>query len=202
MESLYRLKKNDLTRAGEVLTEAFQDDPVFNAIFGKATLQQRHAFYASPVQYSLKYGQVAAPSPQIEGVAAWVPGKYAMMSLLRLILSGAFFTGMQMGMDISQRMAKVFKPIDQDREAYMRGRAYLYLMMIGVAPPYQGQGFGRQLLQGVIDESQASGLPIYLETETEENVSIYEHFGFKVVDRVSLPLIDLPMWEMIREPAG
>lgn len=202
MDTLYRLNKNQVEQAGEVLSAAFQNDPVFNAIFEGATGPQRVAFYTTNVQYVLKYGQVWAPSPALEGVCAWVPGRYANMNLLRLILSGAFFTGMKMGNDVSQRLATVFTPIDDDREAHMRGRDYTFLQLIGVAPQYQGQGFGKQLLQAVIGESDSLGLPIYLETETEENVSIYEHFGFTVIDKVALPVIELPMWEMKREPAG
>lgn len=202
MQQLHQVNKGELVQAGLVMTDAFQNDPVFTAIFEDATLEQRRAFFTTPVQYSMKYGQVKATSSQLEGVAAWVPGQYATMTLPRLILSGAFLTGMKMGTQISQRVATVFKPTDQDREELMRGRDYLYLVMIGVAPQYQGQGFGKQLLHAVIYESERSGLPVYLETETEENVSIYEHFGFTVIDKVTLPLIDLPMWEMIREPAG
>lgn len=202
MENLYRLQKHDADRAGLTLTEAFQDDPVFNAIFEDATPEQRQAFFTTPVQYGLKYGQVFAPSAQLEGVAAWVPGRYAEMTIMRLIFSGAFWTGMKMGMDVSQRMSTVLKPTDLDRIEFMRGRDYTYLVIIGVAPQYQGQGFGGQLLQAVIDQSDKSGLPVYLETETEENVQLYQHFGFTVMKVVTLPLIDLPMWEMIREPTS
>lgn len=136
MDKLYTLKKYDISQAGKMLTAAFQEDPVFNAIFADATLEQRHAFFTIPVQYSLKYGQVVARSPQLEGVAVWVPGKYADLTLPRLILSGVFFTGMQMGMEVSKRMALSFRPTAQDRRAHMRGRDYLYLVIIGVAPQY------------------------------------------------------------------
>jgi len=201
LDTLYTLKKHDVSQAGKMLTDAFQEDPVFNAAFANATLEQRHTFFAIPVQYSLKYGQVVAPSLQLEGVAAWVPGKYADMTLPRLILSGAFFTGLQMRMEVSKRMALSFRPTDQDRRAHMRGRDYLYLVIIGVVPQYQGQGFGGQLLSALIAEGEQAGVPIYLETETEENVSIYEHFGFEVIQEITLPVVHLPMWEMVREPA-
>jgi len=202
MQNLHQIGRQEIAQAGLVLTNAFQNDPVFNAIFEGATHQQRFAFYSANVQYALKFGQVWASSSTLEGVAAWVPGKSASMNLLRLIFSGAFFTGLKMGKNVSRRMAMVFKPIDCDREAHMLGRDYTFLQLIGVAARYQGQGFGKQLLQAVIDESETFGLPIYLETETEENVSIYEHFGFTVIDKVMLSFIDLPMWEMLREPMG
>jgi len=202
MDNLYQLQKHEAAQAGVVLNDAFQEDPVFNAIFTGAAPEQRIAFFTTPVVYCLKYGKVYAPSEQLEGIAAWVPGKYADMNFIRLLLSGAFWPGMKMGTEFSQKIATVFKPIDEDRKVQMRGRDYLYLLIIGIAPQYQGQGFGGQLLKALFAESEQTGLPIYLETETDENVSLYQHLGFKVINKAELPLIDLPMWEMIREPTG
>jgi hypothetical protein len=40
----------------------------------------------------------------------------------------------------------------------------------------------------------------YLETEHKENVRLYEKFGFVIVDQA--PVLGIPMWRMIRRPAG
>ena len=202
MEDSYRLQKHETAQAGLVLTEAFQDDPVFNAIFKGATPEQWVAFFTAPVVYCLKYGQVIAPSAQMEGVAAWVPGKYADMDFFRMLFSGAMWAGMKLGMDIARKLKLVFGPIEKDRKAHLQGRNYLYLQLIGVAPQYQGLGLGGKLLAALFAESEQKGLPIYLETETDKNVQIYQHLGFEVLKKATLPLIGLPMWEMIREPAG
>lgn len=202
VEDLYRLHKHEIAQAGRVLDDAFRDDPVFGAIFSGATAEQRIAFYTTTVQYGFKYGHVIAPSSHLEGIAVWVPGKFAEMNLLRLVLSGAFWSGIKMGNEISQKIATVFSPIDQDRRTLMQGRNFTYLLIIGVSPQYQGLGLGGKLLAALFADSKQSGLPIYLETETEENVRLYEHLGFSVLNMVTLPLIDLPMWEMIREPAS
>jgi ribosomal protein S18 acetylase RimI-like enzyme len=82
----------------------------------------------------------------------------------------------------------------------MKGRAYIYLMIIGVASEFQGQGFGGKLLRALIEKSERGGVPIYLETETERNVRMYERLGFRVLNQITLPLVNLPMWEMVREP--
>ena len=92
----------------------------------------------------------------------------------------------------------VFAPIEVDRKATMQGKSYTYLLVIGVAPQFQGQGFAGKLLQALIDKSEGAGIPIYLETETENNVRMYEHFGFEVVKKIVLPVINLPMWELTR----
>jgi hypothetical protein len=42
-------------------------------------------------------------------------------------------------------------------------------------------------------------LPVYLETADEKNVPVYEHFGFKIVDKSIVPEENLTNWAMLRE---
>ena len=200
-EGLYRLETGDIPQAVEVLFNAFQDDPVFNAIFEGANPKQRKAFYETPLRYCMKYGEVWAPSMELEGIAGWARGEHAEMSLWRLLISGGIWSGMKMGQEYSQMMAKVFKPVEEDRKKHMGDHPFLYLFIIGVASEHQGQGFGRVLLDGLIGIAEDGQLPVYLETETEANVRLYEKFGFEVIDKVDLPVIGLPMWEMVRKPS-
>ena len=83
----------------------------------------------------------------------------------------------------------------------MKGSAYLYLMVIGVTAALQGQGLGGKLLRALIEESEQVRLPVYTETQTEGNVRWYERLGFRLLDEITLPIIDLPQWAMLREPA-
>jgi len=82
----------------------------------------------------------------------------------------------------------------------MAGCVYLYVLVVGVATELQGNGCGRQLIDAAIEKSNREGLQLYLDTATKENVKMYEHFGFKLLKRITLPVVDLPMWEMVREP--
>ncbi len=199
LDDLYRLQKKDARRAGAVLIAAFQRDPVWSAIFAGVAPEQRVGAFETPVRYCLTYGEVYAPSAALEGVAAWVPGELADMTLWRMLVSGAIWSAMKMDMAAMRKMMPVFAPIEKDRKATMRGKPYLYLLVIGVAPHFQGQGFAGKLLRALIDKSERAGVSIYLETETESNVRMYEHFGFEVVKEITLPIINLPMWELTRE---
>jgi ribosomal protein S18 acetylase RimI-like enzyme len=138
----------------------------------------------------------------MEGVIAWVPGKYADITPWRAIRSGAMGAGMRIGLNASKKMGTVFKQIIEDRRKHMAGTPYLYVMMVGVATELQGQGFGRKLIGAAIEKTEREGLHLYLETETEENVKMYEHFGLRLLKRITLPTVNLPMWEMVREPKG
>lgn len=198
LDDLYQVQKKETPRAGEVLASAFEHDPVWQALFQDATPMQRIAAFEAPVRYCLKYGQVYAPSAALEGVAAWTPGELANMTPWRMLWSGAMGAGMRMGATLGKQMMQVFAPIEADRKATMRGQAYIYLLVIGVAPQYQGQGHAGKLLRALIAESERAQVPIYLETQTERNVRLYEHFGFEVVKEMVLPVVALPMWEMVR----
>jgi ribosomal protein S18 acetylase RimI-like enzyme len=196
--SLYPLQKKDVRRAAAVLADAFQHDPVWNAILGDVTPEQRAAAFETPVRYGLKYGEVYAPSENLEGVAAWVPGELADMTVWRVLRSGALWAGVKLGPKVAKMMGPVFRPMEADRREHMRGKPFIYLQAIGVAPVYQGQGYGGRLLKTLIEQSEQAGLPLYLETEPESNVRMYEHFGFQVVKQIVLPIIGLPIWEMMR----
>jgi ribosomal protein S18 acetylase RimI-like enzyme len=199
---LYRVKRGEIIRAGKVLADAFQHDPLWNKIFeGEPDIEKRFRAHSEvPVRYCLKYGEVYAPSEDLEGVVAWVPGKYADMTAWHIIRSGAMGAAMRMGLNASKKLGPIFKPITEDRHEHMVKSNYLYLLVVGVATKLQGKGFGRKLIKAAIEKSEREGLQLYLETETEENVKMYEHFGFRLLKRVTLPIVDLPMWEMVRGP--
>ena len=115
LNDLYKLKNGDASRAGEVLADAFQHDPVWNKVFeGIPTARQRFAF-ETPVRYALKYGKVYAPSENLEGVAAWVSGGVAEMTIWRMIRSGAIRAGIKMGAQLARNMEPVFRPLQRDR---------------------------------------------------------------------------------------
>jgi ribosomal protein S18 acetylase RimI-like enzyme len=146
----------------------------------------------------MRYGEVRAPSEELEGVAAWLPGNKADMNFWGLVRSGAVKYGKDLGLDLAKKFGTIFEPLKKDRKNHMHGTSYTYLQIIGVAPEFQGQGYGGRLLRGLIRNCEQAGLQIYLETETEENVAIYEKFDFRVLKQITLPVVELPMWEMVR----
>ena len=199
---LYRVQKGDIARVVEVLADTFQRDPLWNKICkGEPDLGKRfRAIFEVPVRHCLKYGEVYATSEDLEGIVAWVPGKYADMTAWRIIRSGGKGAAMRMGSNAAKKMGHVFKPVTEDRHEHMAGRTFLYLLIVGVATELQGKGFGRKLIGAAIEKSEREGFQLYLETETEENVRMYEHFGFRLLKRITLPIVDLPLWEMVRKP--
>jgi ribosomal protein S18 acetylase RimI-like enzyme len=199
--SLYRLTPRDALRAGEAMADAFVDDPVWRRLFeGESGLERKYqAFFEVPIRHCLKYGQVLATSENLEGIAACVPGEYADITFRRILRSGALGSAMRMGMTAGRRMADL-RVLPADRAENTGGRPHAYLLLLGVRTRYRGRGLGGSLLRTLIEDCDGQGLPIYLDTETEDNVRFYEHFGFRLIKRITLENLRLPMWEMMREP--
>lgn len=135
----------------------------------------------------------------MEGITVWVPSSHADVTIWRAIRSGCIISGIKMGLKIAKYSINVLGPLEEDRKAQMKERTYIYLMIIGVATEFQGQGFGSKLIGSLVKESEQTGIPIYLETTTERNVRMYERFGFKKVNQTNLPVINLSQWEMVRK---
>ena len=202
LDHLPSLRKNDILRASNVLSEAFIHDPLWNKVFeGVPGFRERFkTFFETPLLFCMKYGKVFVSSDQIEGVAGVVPGKWADMTLWRIIRSGALYSTMKIGTTIAKRMAPLGKVLPRDRNQHMGKRSFMYLFILGVAPAYQNKGIGKKLVTDLTDFCDRKELPIYLETETEENVRMYEYFGFTVLKEIVIDGLGVPMWEMVREP--
>ena len=71
-ENLYKVQRKDIPKAGVVLADAFQNDPVWKVVLAGARIEQKRAFFGSAVRYGVSYGKAYATSEALEGIAAWV----------------------------------------------------------------------------------------------------------------------------------
>jgi len=200
-EGLYRLEKKDVAKAAATLADAFSGDPLWQAVIPdyQSACKSVQAVFEVPVKYCMKYGAAFSSSPRIEGMAAWVAGEYAGVTFWRMIVSGALRSGIKMGFKFAKKMMPLMRPIEEERKKNMQDKKYIYLQVIGVGQEYHGRGFGGRLLRAVMGEADRTGRCLYLETETENNVAMYERFGFKLIGKIILPVENLPMWSMVRE---
>ena len=204
IDGLYSVRRTDMPRASRTLADAFRHDPVWCRVFEGVTrfADRYRAFWEGGLRYGLAYGGVYAPSRALEGIACWLPGRYADISPLRMLLCGSFLSGLRMGMDAMRKMLPMGEMLERDRRSHMAGREYRYLQTIGVATRHQRSGLGSAMVRALTGRSDRDGTWMYLEAESERMVRFYERLGFRVLQRVQLPEIDLPLWEMERPPGG
>ena len=61
-----------------------------------------------------------------------------------------------------------------------------YLSVLGVAPEFQGRGYGGRLLDDLIRQAGEGEQSIYLESDLPESVRFYERRGFQSCDETQL----------------
>lgn len=201
IKNLHKINKSEISQATVVLADAFKEDPLFKVLFGEAVKNSyKYTLVAKfMIKYCYKYGDVYASSEKFEGIMAITQDEYTYMSLWRLIRSGSIFLFFLIGFKSFLKIAIALSPIDEARKKHMKNKSFAYLQIIGVASDNQGKGHGGKLLKELIAMTDGAKLPIYLETETESNVRLYERFGFKTLEEMNLPVINQPMWTMLRE---
>ena len=199
-EDIITLDKTHVKAAGEVLGRALQDDPV--SVYDIPDKEKRHAVMKYVFQMTsclgVKYGETHATSPNLEGIAVWLPymnKKFKMIISLGCLLKAKVY---KMGRQASKRI----KPIEEHNTKVHREFApgdHWYLQTLGVEPAHQGKGHGSLLMEYMLEKvDNNKPLPIFLETSTELNVKFYNRFGFEVMKEEIIPKTDVNQWYLLR----
>ncbi|MCR9278155.1 MAG: GNAT family N-acetyltransferase [Pseudomonadaceae bacterium] len=85
-----------------------------------------------------------------------------------------------MGPDLLAEAGAVLAEMD----AYHPNEDCWYLPMIAADPGHQGKGLGGALMKHALRVCDEQGLPAYLESTNERNVSLYERHGFEVIGEI------------------
>jgi len=202
-DSLVRLQKSQIKPVGEMLARAFQDDPLSSYIIPD-TFQRKNMLpygFEFVVRLGVSYGEVYATSSRLEGVAVWLPSEKANMTLWRVIRNGALPLYFRFGKETILRQSSVFKFISSMHKRHAPF-CHWYLSLLGVDPEFQGKGYASTLMKTMLVRIDREHLPCYLDTQKLENVPIYQHYGFKVVEEGIIPGTGIRTWAMLRERAG
>ena len=196
-----QLARTQVKDAGEVLARAFQDDPLWTWWQPDESRRARLLpwFMEAWVRYCLKHGEVQITAGKVEGAALWIPPGKLPLSVVALMLTGWLLAPLKFGPSAFSRFTSDMNFLERLHKRDVPPRHW-YLGTLGVDPPRQGQGVGGTLLQPVLARADADGLPCYLETESEINVTFYKRHGFEEVVEVDLPRDGPHIWTMKREP--
>ena len=133
------------------------------------------------MRYGVLYGEVYATSPNLEGVSIWLPSEMANMTLWRLIRVGMFSLFFRLGGSFIVRGLRIADFLSSVQQRYAPSRYWLF-QFLGIDPEEH--------------------LPCYLDTEEEENVPLYQRYGFRVVQELTIPDTDIRLWAMLREKSS
>jgi GNAT superfamily N-acetyltransferase len=184
----------DLDRATEVLTSAFEHDPVWSWAFPER--EALAAWWRLYVRSALGYCGVWILG-DFAAVASWIPPgenelsaeDEALVDPLVRELAGA-------------RAPEVLELLERFGSSRPEDPPHYYLSLLGTDRAQRGHGYGMELLERNLALIDSARMPAYLESSNPDNCPRYERRGFRRVGQFERPDRGLTIPTMWREAAG
>jgi ribosomal protein S18 acetylase RimI-like enzyme len=190
----------DLSDVGAALADAFRDDPVFAWLIPPAT-PRRDAkmltFFTSMARSYLRRDKHVYVVGDGQAAALWsAPGAWTlpMSEMLRETPSAVKAFG--------RNTFRAVRTQVQVESKHPKEPAHWYLGYLGTRCDSQGQGLGSAMLREVLNPADAAGVPAYLESSNERNLTLYRRHGFEVVDEIRALGTGPTIWRMWRDASS
>ena len=191
------MRPEDVPAAAASLVRAFYEDPVLVYMFPdpRTRAKDLSRFFSFQLRRTYLSRGVAYTTEECRSIALWLPPRSKPPGLRDVVaqLPVIFVLGRRAGAAL--RLVQLV-------EARHPRAPHYYLGGLGTDPPWQGKGLGSAVLRPVLDICDREGVPAYLESSRESNISFYRRHGFEVTDEVSVPDGSVRLWLMWREPLG
>ncbi len=192
------MKAEALEPAARSLANAFLKDPLQQYVFPDPVVNQEKSplHFAAVLRYGMLFGEVYTTPESGGAVVLLRPGE----------TEGSPEMAAAAGLD---KLPELLGHAEMDRffntigflETFHQEDMKIphwYVMVVGVDPAFQGKGYGRALLDPVIEKAGTDGIPVYLETAQPNNRSFYQHLGFRVMRELKEPVSGLNLWTFVK----
>jgi ribosomal protein S18 acetylase RimI-like enzyme len=192
------LDEKQIVAASLALALAFQRDPLFIYFFPSenSRLQLTRHIFELQIRQGLLVSGTFVTSAELEGVMIMLPSEKVELDLWTLLKTGAGKLLLHISPGTLARMLAIEKALIALRQR-IAPQKYAYLSLLGVQPVFQGRGHAGRLLKNLLEKLDDEQKACYLETENLRNVSFYESFGFRLVEKTELA-IGVTCWAMLK----
>lgn len=194
-----RMAPADADTAARALAAAFENDPHFRWIVRDderrlKRLERGFSVFVSRLWLPQDAGYIHERGA---GAALWMPpGAWHVGLLEQLRMAPATARALR---GDTPRLLRALTFIERK---HPRSPDHWYLPIVGVAPGWQGRGYGAALIRPILERCDRERTPAYLEASTPRNRALYERHGFRVLDECHYAADGPPPWPMWREPAA
>ena len=138
------------------------------------------AFICGYAKMALQSGMLYATSEAGEGFIVYkLPGQKVGLKAALPLVKG-FLGSMKMKELI--RFARIMSKGGSglDKKLDKAGKPYIYVGLVCVREPYQGQGYMRKVMDMAFAEGDRLGVPVILDTDAKSKCDKYLHLGMKL----------------------
>ena len=201
MSPLLRLSTADKDLASNLIARALYDYPLFRYLIpdDRQRTKRLPILTGYLVRVGLLYGEVYITSPNLEGVAVWLPPKLNLNLVDLLFRIGIVTCPFKLGFKAFNNILSYISHVETVCQTQL-STDYWYLQVISVDLAYQKQCYGKRLIEPMLAKFKAQNLPCCLDTEEESSVAYYERYGFEVIDESPIAGTNSNCWIMVKYP--
>ena len=193
--SARQAEPGEYVAVARLLAEVFYDDPMYAWLVPDKTRRMKAitGLFETACQVLATADPAAVwTTDAFLGGAIWTPpGRPNPSIAMAWRVASDMIFGLRWGMLRQMEVERSLTPI---RERHW------YLNTIGVAASERGRGIGSALLAPIVARCDRDRLPIYLNTNTDDNIRFYRSNGFEVIREIELDRGRMHLFEMKRQP--
>ena len=181
-----------------VLTRAFADDPLVNAICDTSASQRPGQMLWSFRMAVRTHCLSPQPAWTIADARAGLVG-VVMISRPGMTLNATPDTLFVLRglLHVGPRAALRGMRAGQTIAAHAPPGPFTYLRTLGIDPSFHGRGFGSRLIKQALSAAPTAW-PVYLETAKEKNLSFYARHGLRCIGEFEC--LGVRVWRLLRPP--
>ena len=199
-EGLYIVQKKDLDRLAEVAADAYQDYPLHNWFTkGKYDKKASKLLMEISLKTMTKDAIIYADSEELNGFAAWLPFGFTGNKALPFLLKGGLKLFFHSGFGLIGRL-QTYEKYAMNLKKEFTDNYDWYLFNLSVKKDAQGKGIASKLMRPMLKFCDDEKMVAYLETNKEQNVGLYNHYGFELKKEELIPKTNVMHYAMVRQP--
>ncbi|MEK3806774.1 GNAT family N-acetyltransferase [Bacillus sp. FSL H8-0547] len=206
-EELIVFQKKHRDKAAMMLSESFHSNPLFIYLFPDEKKRRKilKNVYKGTVEIVAAVSDVYVTSDKVEGIfAVRRTDKAASYFVLCGAIIKTVLRSLLLIRDVPLipfiRKAQKLSSVTAKMAIYKKQKPHLVIDMVAVDPACRGQKFMSRMIRAALKEADSKKTFCVLETETLENVRIYEHFGFQLSQKIEVIEGQLTVYVLIYDP--
>ena len=196
-KGLYIAKKEDFETLATMSGRAYQDYPL-SVYTNNGKYEEEFVKQTILVNlYSMcDEGIIYSDSEELNGLVIILPPGYTGIKTLSFIWNGGFKIIYNQGIRALIKMVN-FESFAMDMRKKYTNYEDWYLYNLCIDKKCQGKKIASKLIKPLIEYFRINKKMCYLETNWDKNVPIYEHFGFKVMEKSLVPGSNVEHYAML-----
>ena len=197
---LYIVSKKELGRLAEVAADAYRDYPLHNWFTkGKYDAVASKILMEISLKTMVKDAIIYADSEEMNGFAVWLPFGFTGNKTLPFIINGGLKLILHSGFGLIGRLL-TYENYAMNLKKQYTDHYDWYLFNLSIKKDAQGKGIASKLMRPMLQFCDDERMVVYLETNKEPNVGLYQHFGFDLMKEEMIPKTPVMHYAMVRKP--